>query len=64
MVTRVIQQLELTFGNKAPLTKTCGKLHDYLGMVIDYTTPGKVRFTMNDYVENMLSELPDDMGGE
>ena len=64
MVTRVIQQLESTFGTEAPLTKTRGKVHDYLGMVIDYSTRGKVRFTMNDYVQNMLNELPADMDGE
>ena len=28
------------FGKEAPLTITRGKIHDYLGMVIDYTVPG------------------------
>jgi hypothetical protein len=33
-------------------------------MTIDYGVPGKVKFTMIDYVKNMLNELPLDMAGE
>jgi hypothetical protein len=40
-----------------------GKVHNYLGMCIDYTVPGKVKIAMIDYFEGMLKELPDDMGG-
>ena len=32
----------------ARLTATRGKIHNYLGMVVDYTTQGKVVFTMFD----------------
>jgi hypothetical protein len=33
-------------------------------MTIDYTTPGKVKIIMVDYIENMLNELPTDMDGK
>ena len=33
------------------LSITRGKVHDYLGMTIDYSEPGKVKFKMDDYVE-------------
>jgi hypothetical protein len=63
VVTDVINLLESEFGKEAPLTKTRGKVHDYLGMTIDYSIPGKVKFTMVDYIKTMLDELPDDMSG-
>ena len=44
------------FGKEAPLTVTQGKIHDYLGMVIDYTVPGKVKFTMKDFIKGVVDE--------
>ena len=61
VVTKMIDLLEKEFGKEAPLTKTRGKVHQYLGMTIDFSVPGKVRFSMIDYVKNMLDALPDDM---
>ena len=63
VVTNIITLLELEFGKDAPLTVTRGKVHDYLGMTIDYSIKGKVKFTMIDYIKNMLEELPVDMDG-
>jgi hypothetical protein len=56
--TSIIQQLEKAFGEDAPLTITRGRVHDYLGMTIDYGIPGKVKITIVDYITNMLNELP------
>ena len=64
MVTDVITKLQGTFRKEAPLTITCGKVHDYLGMVLDYSAPGKVKFSMTDYNKMMLANLPDEMSGE
>ena len=63
-VTAVIGQLNDEFGKKAPLTVTRGKIHDYLGMTIDYSLDGKVMISMKDYINSMLEGLPDDMNGE
>ena len=64
VVTDILNKLEDKYGGEeAPLTVTRGKIHDYLGMVIDYTTPGKVKFSMDQYIEEMLNELPEDMKG-
>jgi hypothetical protein len=41
---------------------TPGKIHEYLGMTIDYSIPEKVQMTMFDYIDNLLVEMPDDMG--
>jgi hypothetical protein len=42
VVTEVIDLLEQEFGKEAPLTKTRGHVHDYLGMTIDFSCAGKV----------------------
>ena len=43
---------------------TWGKEHKYLGMTIDYSSPGKVIFSMIDYIGKMLDNLPEDMKGD
>jgi hypothetical protein len=35
-----------------------GKVHDYLGITLDYSTEGKVKISMPDYIEKMLEEFP------
>jgi hypothetical protein len=52
------------FGIEAPLTKTKGKVHEYLGMVLDFLTKGKVTVSMTEFIRSMLDELPQDMGGK
>ena len=37
VVDTVIELLESEFGKEAPLTKSRGKVHEYLGMTIDFT---------------------------
>jgi hypothetical protein len=60
-VKGVIQKLEQEFGKESPLSVWHRKVHDYLGMRIDYTKEGKVSFTMIDYIKGMLGELPKDI---
>ena len=35
-----------------------GKKHDYLAMLLDYSTPGVVKIDMSDYVKKILAEFP------
>ena len=55
VVTDVIKLIESEFGKEAPLTIRRGKVHDYLGMKINFSIPGKVQFTMEDYVKAVNS---------
>jgi hypothetical protein len=64
VVSSVLEQLEEEFGKEAPLTITRGKIHDYLGMTLDFSTIGKIMVTMIDYIISMLKDLPADMDGE
>eukprot|EP00978_Attheya_sp_CCMP212_P047720 scaffold424725_cov134-Attheya_sp.AAC.1 len=38
-VTGVIDQLQAAFGTKTPITVKRGKMHDYLGMTLDFSSP-------------------------
>ena len=43
--------------------KRCtGKRLEYLGMVLDFKTPGQVSFHMQEYVEKMISDFEDEVG--
>ena len=63
VVNRIIKMLEAEFGKDAPLTICRGKIHDYLGMTLDFSIDGKVQISMEDYIRTMLAELPEDMAG-
>jgi hypothetical protein len=54
---------EIVAGERAPLTVTRGKVHDYLGMTLDYSVAGKIKIDMTDYVKKVLEELPANMDG-
>ena len=46
------------------LTASYGKIHEYLGMTIDWSIEGKFVFTMYEYLEDILSEAHVDFDGE
>jgi hypothetical protein len=56
----IVGRIEGRYGKEAPLSVTRGKVHDYLGMTLDFSVDGKVTFSMNDYIENVLDDAPDD----
>ena len=64
VVTCILDTINDEYGKTDPLTVTRGKVHDYLGMKIDFSHPGKVKFTMIDYIGEILDALPEDMRGE
>jgi hypothetical protein len=59
----VAQSLSDRYGKHKPLTVHRGPVHDYLGMTIDYSEAGKVKFIQKDYVEGILDEAPTDFDG-
>ena len=50
-----IEWLRGIYGN---LQISGGKKHEYLGMDIDYTTEGKVTFSIEKYTRNVIAEFP------
>ena len=50
--------LNAKYGSIKPCTIVRGKLHRYLGMLLDFRTDGKVKIRMDEYVQDMLDEFP------
>jgi Reverse transcriptase (RNA-dependent DNA polymerase) len=47
-----------TYGEIGEVKTNRGKVHDYLGMKLDYTVPGQVSIDMVDYAEQMINTFP------
>ena len=57
----ILTILQKEYGKEAPIPSTMGKVHKYLRMTIYYSTPGKVVFRMEDYIDCLISECPEDL---
>ena len=54
------QQFQTDLGGKiTPVSVMRGKVHDYLGVTFDFTTPGEVKVLMKSYIEALLREFPE-----
>ena len=51
LVDALIKKLSERYGKEADLTIHQGKVHEYLGMKLDYHKKGKVKIYMTDYLE-------------
>jgi hypothetical protein len=64
VLDNVSKDLNDEFGTKKKaLSAIIGMNHDYLGININYDEKHKVKFTMFDYLKDILSEIPSDMDG-
>ena len=59
----IIASLNAEYGQVGEMTVRRGKIHDYLGMKLDFSNPGKFVVDMEEYLDEMLSGVPDDMAG-
>ena len=64
VVTAVISDIQKEYGNTDTVNFTSGKVHNYLGMKIYFSSPEKVEITFNDPIFDILDDAPDDMIGE
>lgn len=58
-VTKFCEWIQTIYG---PCKVDRGKVHEYLGMNLDYRTPGVVRISMIPYVEKIIRNFPEDLG--
>ena len=56
-----LNDLRNEFGQEDELAETRGLVHEYLGITIDYSLPGKIFFTMFNFLEDIIVEEPDDL---
>ena len=61
VLEELMDRLNSKYGQIMLLIVHQGKVHDYLGMTIDYSKDGKVKFSMPDYVQGVLDGAPPDM---
>ena len=59
VVDDILNDLNDAFGKQTGLSTTTGKVHDYLGMTIDYSRENMVMITMFDYLQDILANIPD-----
>ena len=62
-VSALINKLSKRYGKEADLTIHQGKVHEYLGMKLDYCEEGKVKIDMTDYLKKILDDLPNKYQG-
>jgi hypothetical protein len=61
VIKNMVKDLNGIFGQDGTMLEASyGKIHEYLGMTIDYSEENVVKFTMYDYLEDILAE--DDYG--
>jgi hypothetical protein len=63
VVTAMLSMLYGRFGKDTPLSIDQQKVHKYLGITINFGLDGKVQFCMDDYVNGIMGETPEELSG-
>ena len=58
-VTKFGDWLNATYGVSVATHR--GKVHDYLGMIFDFSEKGKVMVNMIEYIKNIISDFPEEI---
>jgi hypothetical protein len=60
-VTQMIKWLRSIYREDMIVSR--GRVHDYLGMTLDFTKKGEVKVTMIDYLKKVISDFPEEITG-
>ena len=63
IISRFLTGIDAEYGKIAKMTITQGKIQKYLNMTINYSFPGKLIFSMFNYIGNMIGDIPEYMKG-
>jgi hypothetical protein len=61
VVSKMIEAVKSEFGKEYEVTVHGGKVHDYIGMQLDFSNKSKVVMTMHDYIDELIKEVPEDL---
>ena len=61
IVTLYIRKLQKEYGSLEDLTVTRGKVHEYLGMTVDFRVKLEVQFSQYDFLKKLFNSLPESM---
>ena len=64
VVSRILADIDAEYVKIADMTITRGKIHKYLMITINYSYPGKVKFSMVECIRKMLENIPKDIKGK
>ena len=60
IVDQFLQWIKDTYGKIGQVKVSRGRVHDYLGMKLDYSVPGQLSVNMTEYVDKMVEGFPKD----
>ena len=63
VLDQLIESLKIEYGRIGEMTVRRGKVHDYLGMTLDFSSPGKFTVDMRAYLNEVLRDLPEEFLG-
>jgi hypothetical protein len=61
VIDEIIASLKAEYEKVGVMTVRRGKVHEYLGMTLDFSQPKKFIIGMEKYIDDVLSEVPEDM---
>ena len=61
VVDNILQHLEEYYVKVTQMTNTQVKVHNYMGMVLDFIKKGKVRVTMPNNIQSIIETAPTEM---
>ena len=63
VVSSILAYIYSEYGKISKMTITRGNVHKYLEMTIDYSSSGKLIFSMIEYIGKILDDIQEDMKG-
>ena len=63
VITDHIKLLDEVYAKNDPLSVTCGKIHEYLGMTIDFRVEGQIAFYQFDALKKLQISMLDELKG-
>ena len=61
ILTLYIRKSQQKYGSREDLKVTRGKIHEYLGMTLDFRVKLEVRFSQYDFLKKLFNSLPESM---
>ena len=63
VIDKIIVSLDDEYDKTGKMTVRQGKIHEYLGMTLDFSRPGKFIMDMEQYIDEVMKDLPKEFGG-
>ena len=58
VIDKIIASLDDEYGKTGKMTVRRVKIHEYLGMTLNFSRPGKFIMDMEQYIDEVMKDLP------